>query len=99
MPRWISPWPSPACSASGRFSPGGSGPESCPSLLLSLLPAAEVKRFSFSDLLPAALIKETKPSWIDLPGRCFNCEGLRLYRRHGLQGKLIPLIKPAGSTG
>lgn len=56
---------------------------------ISIVGAREVKHISVSDLLPAALIKGTKPSWIDSLGQCFNQEGLRLHRRCGLWGKLI----------
>lgn len=57
-----------------------------------------MKHVSIGDLLPAVLIKGTKPSWIDSPEQCFNWEGLRLYKRRGLQGKLISVIKSADRT-
>lgn len=98
VPYCISLWPSPFCPENGRFSPVSSGLEGCFSLFQLPFQVAEAKHVSISDLLPAMLIKGTKTSWIHLPGRCFNQEGLKLYKTCGLWGKVISLIKSADRT-
>lgn len=98
MPYCLSLWPSPFCPENGRFSPGSSGQESCFSLFRLSFRAAEAKHVSISNLLPAMPIKETKTSWIHSLGRCFNQEDLRLYKRRGLWGKVISLIKSTDVT-